>query len=79
MQVRVDAAPLNTQDVSSNNEDRTSSLSGFDEIENAFDRVSSVADALLDSIRDDSLRGRQRADSRRRVARKDAYKKFLNN
>ena len=71
------AAPPASQDGPSNGEDFA--LSGFDEIENAFDRVSSVADALLDSIRDDSLRGRQRADSRRQASRQDAYKMFLNN
>jgi len=49
----------------------TNGDSSFDEIENAFDRVSSVADALLDSIRDDSLRGRQRRESRRRASRYD--------
>ena len=70
-------APPASQDASSDAEDVA--LSGFDEIENAFDRVSSVADALLDSIRDDSLRGRQRANSRRQASRQDAYKKFLNN
>lgn len=33
---------------------------GFDEIEAAFARVSMVADNILDSINDDSLRGRER-------------------
>lgn len=59
--------PPTSQGVSCDSEDV---LSGFDEIESAFDRVSSVADALLDSIRDDSLRGRQRRDSRRKASRK---------
>jgi len=46
------------------------SLSGLDEIENAFDRVSMMADALLDSIRDDSLRGKaRRREKKKQVLR----------
>lgn len=41
-------------------------FSGFDEIENAFNSVSIAADSLLNSIRDDSLRGAERAKERRR-------------
>ncbi|CAB9508554.1 expressed unknown protein [Seminavis robusta] len=41
-------------------------FSGFDEIENAFNRVSLVADSLLDSINDDSLRAKDRERQRRR-------------
>lgn len=46
---------------------RDEGYSELSEIEDAFDRVSSVADALLDSIRDDSLRGKQRRESRKGV------------
>jgi hypothetical protein len=60
------SGPSSNNGTSSKHEE-TEEYSGLNEIEDAFDRVSSVADALLDSIRDDSLRGKQRRASRKRV------------
>lgn len=53
--------------MSASKQDKDDAYSGLHEIEDAFHRVSSVADALLDSIRDDSLRGKQKRQSRRKM------------
>lgn len=50
--------------------DNTDAPNSFDEIENAFAQVSLVADALLDSINDDSLRGKERRRERQQASRR---------